>query len=246
MEGTMAAVYDAAFYNEQSPGSSTSAGIVVPLALALSPFRSVVDVGCGVGTWAAEFQKHGLDILGIDGAYVDKSLLKISPDYFLERDLREPISLARQFDLAVSLEVAEHLPESRAESFVADLTNLAPCVLFSAAIPGQSGTGHINEQFLSYWVKLFGPHGYRPVDAIRPTIWNDSRVEWWYRQNIVLFVRHGHPTIKEPTGAPDYIHPELFSRFRVPVAAPPAMGTSALLRALPGAILKSAKAKIGL
>ncbi len=89
----------------------------------------------------------------------------------------------------MSLETAEHLPESRAESFVANIVNLAPQVLFSAAIPFQRGTHHVNCQWPDYWQRLFGIHNYVALDVIRPAIWDDENIDFWYRQNTVLYVR---------------------------------------------------------
>jgi hypothetical protein len=86
------------------------------------------------------------------------------------------------------LEVAEHLPIQSAGGFVAELTALAPFILFSAAIPGQGGTNHLNEQWPEYWATRFAGHGYRVLDCIRPRIWEDDRIDFWYRQNIFLFV----------------------------------------------------------
>lgn len=69
---------------------------------------------------------------------------------------------------------------------------------------------HINEQHLSYWCKHFLRHGYKSADLIRPKIWDDPKVEWWYRQNIVLFAAAKHPIWKrDPPAARDMIHPEL-------------------------------------
>ena len=81
------------------------------------------------------------------------------------------------------------MPPERGERFVADLVALAPVVLFSAAIPGQGGTDHINEQWQDYWARLFAKHDYVALDFLRLKFWNDSRIEWWYRQNIILYVR---------------------------------------------------------
>jgi SAM-dependent methyltransferase len=151
---------------------------------------SVVDLGCGLGTWLSVFAELGVeDVLGIDGEYVDRSALAIPADRFLARDLTRPLELPRTFDLAVSLEVAEHLPPDAAQTLVDSLTRHAPAVLFSAAIPGQDGVDHVNTQWPSYWRGLFLPRGYRAVDCIRPRIWDDEDVEFWYRQNLLLFVR---------------------------------------------------------
>lgn len=180
----MTAAYDQLFYDTIRAGCKSSADVVVPLVLKrLGTINTVVDVGCGEGWWAAAFaHRGGCDVLGVDGAYVQSSPLG---ERFIARDLTQPLNLApRRFDLAVSLEVAEHLPESRAAGFVADLCALAPVVLFSAAIPHQSGAGHINCQWPTYWADLFYRHGYDFDGSIRFDIWDDERIEPWYRQNL--------------------------------------------------------------
>jgi hypothetical protein len=181
--------YDSKFYRSQMDGSQRSARAIVPLVMELAPFvRSVVDIGCGTGGFLKVFEEHTIaDFLGVDGDYVDTSLLRIRGDRFLAADLSRPLNLGRRFDLAMSLEVAEHLSESRARSFVEDLTRLSDVILFSAAIPGQGGTHHVNEQWQDYWAEEFGRLGYLPFDAIRPHIWTDQSVETWYAQNTILY-----------------------------------------------------------
>lgn len=161
---------------------------VVPIVLELFRPGSVVDVGCGLGAWLATFQEHGVsDILGIDGDYVDKEMLYISPQDFKTIDLNRPFTLNRTFDLAVCLEVAEHLQAEHANDFVESLTRLAPIILFSAAIPLQSGTHHVNEQWPDYWAQKFATRGFVPVDALRKRIWSNSDIQVFYRQNIMFF-----------------------------------------------------------
>lgn len=185
----MASQYDSGFYDTIRAGTRASADVVVPLViehvkLGLEPLK-VVDVGCGEGWWAQTFADHGCEVIGIDGSYVASSPLG---ECFLPHDISEPLPdhLAGRFDLAVCLEVAEHLPHRRAASFIEELCDLAPVVLFSAAIPGQGGTGHINEQWPEYWVSLFESFGHQVSGALRWPIWNDSRVENWYRQNLMV------------------------------------------------------------
>ncbi len=204
------------YYATYAAGSSRSASVVVPLVLSLLKVKSVVDVGCGIGTWAAEFEAHGVsDVIGIDGDYVDRSQLLIGRERFFAHDLINPLRLGRAFDLATCLEVGEHLPETRAKSFVADLTSLAPCVLFSAAVPGQGGTQHVNEQYLPYWIDLFQSHTYHAIDPIRPHILGNDSVEWFYQQNIVMFVAANHPLLeKNFPKAQSFIHPVLYERTR--------------------------------
>jgi SAM-dependent methyltransferase len=181
--------YTEGFYKSQQGGSRRSAERIVPLVLELVKVRSVVDVGCGVGTWLAAFAARGVtDIRGIDGDYVSSSQLQIGEDRFVAHDLTEPIRLGERFDLVLCLEVAEHLDQAYAPGLIDSLVKLGPRVLFSAAIPHQGGTHHVNEQWPEYWARLFAAHGYAALDCFRNRIWRDDEVDWWYAQNLLLFV----------------------------------------------------------
>jgi len=108
--------YTKEFYRIQQPGSLQAARTIVPLVAQLIKPKSVVDVGCGTGTFLSVFRENGIeDILGIDGNYVDRNMLLIPKEYFLPQDITKSFKLGRRFDLVVSLEVAEHLPAHRAE-----------------------------------------------------------------------------------------------------------------------------------
>lgn len=182
--------YSGRFYDEQRGGSQRSASVVVPMVLALIQPDSVVDVGCGVGTWLSIFKEHGVpEILGIDGEYVDRAGLEILPSEFRAADLTQPLTLSRTYDLAVSLEVAEHIPEAHARTFVASLVDLAPIILFSAAVPGQGGTAHVNEQWPDYWVALFNELDLVCVDILRSRLWMLDDVAVEYAQNAMFFCR---------------------------------------------------------
>jgi SAM-dependent methyltransferase len=181
--------YDASFYEAQQAGSSASANEVVPILIERFRPRSVVDVGCGVGTWLEVFRRFGtVDVVGVDGSWVRPEMLHIPTDCFVQRDLSGLLDLGRRFDMAVSFEVGEHLPPSAADTLVGSLVGLAPVVVFSAAIPGQGGVQHVNEQWPHYWAERFRARGYVVWDGIRPLIWTNERVKFWYAQNIVVYV----------------------------------------------------------
>ena len=180
--------YSQEFYKRLRGGASESARRIVPWLLDLLHPESVVDVGCGTGAWLAVFGECGVrDLLGIDGHFNEK-LLDVSSRRYLVHDLEKPIQLQRRFELVVSLEVAEHLPMESAEVFVRSLASLGDVVVFSAAVPGQGGTHHVNEQWPDYWIKCFEEIGYRAVDCFRSRFWTDEGIDWWYRQNLFLFV----------------------------------------------------------
>lgn len=182
--------YTEEYYECLQEGAQQSAQAIVPLVLDVVQPHRVVDVGCGVGTWLNTFMEEGTEhILGVDGPWVDTDLLCIPQDVFHATDLTEPFHVDQAFDLVVSLEVAEHLPADCANTFVDTLTRLGPVVLFSAAVPFQGGTRHVNEQWPAYWIERFSERGYVAVDALRPKIWDDERVAWWYAQNIFFFVQ---------------------------------------------------------
>ncbi len=186
----MSSVYDQQFYDNQRAGSLLSASIVLPHLESIYPeIRSVVDVGCGGGTWLSYFGNKGVRILGIDGNVLPPEDMMIPTEAYRRQNLEDRISAPATFDLCMCLEVAEHLPANRAATFVEDLCQLGNLVLFGAGIPGQGGTNHINCQWQSYWIEMFRQQGFGIYDLIRPTLWNDSRIEWWYLQNTMVFVR---------------------------------------------------------
>lgn len=210
-------MYDAAFYDTIRPGIQASAAVVVPLVLELFEPRTVLDVGCGEGWWAHAFAAlGGCEVLGLDSP--NPGAVELLGGRFVPFDLTVSFGQMARVDLTVSLEVAEHLPEWRAGSFVADLCATSDLVLFSAAIPGQGGTGHINEQWPRYWADMFRYHGYAVSGALRWLIWGDERVENWYQQNLLIAARDPqafpslfHGPLAEPHAI---VHPVLYDARR--------------------------------
>jgi peptidoglycan/xylan/chitin deacetylase (PgdA/CDA1 family)/SAM-dependent methyltransferase len=168
----------------------SSAREIVPLVLELIQPKRVIDIGCGPGIWLSVFNEFGIeDYLGIDVDTAAENILEIPPDKFVPFDFRNPLKLNREFDLVVTLEVAEHIPVLLSETFIDSITRLGPVVLFSAAIPLQGGANHLNEKWPQYWMHRFQKRGYQVIDCLRKRLWANRNVDPWYAQNILIFVR---------------------------------------------------------
>jgi SAM-dependent methyltransferase len=207
------AVYSRQFFATYKDGSLHSARQILPFVFSLVPHNSVVDIGCGIGTWLSVAKELGAKkVRGFDGEYVDSSMLTIDQSEFRVADLKSSISCDQPFDLAMCLEVGEHLPDSSAVGLVDSLASLAPVVLFSAAIPGQGGTGHINEQWPDYWCTLFKRCGFACVDILRVKFWTDPSIEPWYIQNAFIYARQPNASLVSfvTDHPPSLVHPQIF------------------------------------
>jgi SAM-dependent methyltransferase len=150
---------------------------------------SVLDLGCGIGVWMeSALVKPGRAVLGVEFEEFAPHELAVDSKMIVNATLDQPIDLQRRFDLALCLEVAEHIEPEGAACVVSNCVRHSDVVLFSAAIPGQGGLHHVNEQPPEYWQGLFDQDGYDVVDIIRPLIWRDDGVPVWYRQNMLLFL----------------------------------------------------------
>ncbi|MES2564403.1 MAG: methyltransferase domain-containing protein [Pseudomonadota bacterium] len=188
------ALYDASFYDEQVRGSAASAAYFLQHLFKLHRPSSVLDVGCGRGTWLKVCGELGApDLYGIDGPWNHQDKMLDQRIKFSAMDLNAPLTAPYKVDLAMSLEVAEHLKPETAQSFVAFLSSVSDVVLFGAAFPGQGGVNHINEHYPSYWGESFSNNGFDVFDMFRPKFWSLEAVEPWYRQNTFLYVRRGNP-----------------------------------------------------
>lgn len=187
------------------------AELIVPILIDLFKPQSVVDVGCGLGTFLKIFIDAGItDVQGVEGSWTDKSKLVVDENRITIADIESGFNLHRKFDMAVCLEVAEHINEQFAAQLVHTLTTHSDLVVFSAAIPGQGGQNHVNEQWIGYWRELFRAHDYKMYDLIRPHIWENRNIYWWYRQNIVVCIKSSVAVGFKETPVYNYIHPELY------------------------------------
>lgn len=182
-------------------GARRSAAILVPRITRGRALR-VVDVGCGRGWWSKELAGQHCDVTSVE--HCDTETL--DELVVFSHDLTHPLLLGPEFDLALCLEVGEHLPEESASTLVDSLCALSSHVVFSAAIPFQTGPGHINCQWQSWWAEKFEKRGYGVNVDLRWDAWTDGRIEPWYRQNIFTATLGEASSVVGPM---DVVHPEI-------------------------------------
>jgi SAM-dependent methyltransferase len=230
------------YYERMKADSQPSAQRVVPILMEMVEPRSVVDVGCGTGSWLKVFQEQGVaDVFGLDGDWVPREKLEIGEEQFQVADVFGELGVERRFDLALCLEVAQTNPPESGAGLVANLAQLAPFVLFSAAIPGSAG-GRENQRWPAYWAARFADHGYACIDCVRPRIWDERDVKSWYIQTALLYVDRvvleQRPRLADAheraQGRPlNVVHPRVFLAHRRRLAEAEALLEAALAERAP-------------
>lgn len=187
-------LYDAEYYGRHiEPSAAAASEVMAPSIIADLAPRTLVDVGCGSGALLESIRKRGCAVFGLEYAegglaFCRKRNLDVQK-FDLEHDTFPP---DRTFDVAVSMEVAEHLPERCADRFTDLLVLLSSVVVFTAAHPGQGGTDHVNEQPASYWIQKFSSRGFE-FDEAHSAAWREqwkrAGIAKWYWMNIMIFRR---------------------------------------------------------
>lgn len=200
-------MYDQGFYDWQMSGSYRSAKIFLGHLFQYGIPSSVLDFGCGRGTWLAACAEFNIQtLLGVDGPWNSQEQMMNPAIRFIPADLNKAFASPTKVDLAISLEVAEHVEPESSENFVNSLVGAADAILFGAAFTGQPGTHHVNTRPHSFWVEKFLAQGYVYFDLFRPAFWDNDQVEPWYRQNTFLFVRPSHSYYNKLTAAGHQAH----------------------------------------
>lgn len=198
--------FDAFFYDRWSEDAEKSSLIMLNLLKNYSNFESVVDVGAGTGAWLKSAYRLGAtQLLGIEGVWV-KNLPRYRYAEYLFADLNSGINLTKKYDLAICVEVAEHLNHDRGKSLVDDICKLSKIVIFGAALPRQLGDGHINCRNQEYWITLFKFNGFKCYDLFRTKLWHNGEVLSWYRQNTFLYVSEETSTAFDEVPAPSLLN----------------------------------------
>lgn len=201
------------YIHESSVHNLLSPTLIIQEILEHFSPQSVIDVGCWLWTFVKVLQDKWIDAYGVDGARVEQDKLFIDQEYFIERDLEKYQTFEQRYDLALSLEVAEHLSDKSAKDFVKTLTSSSDYIVFSAALPNQWWQNHLNEQKPEYREKIFNDEGYIFYDVFRHVFWNNPDIFWRYKQNMFLVAKQWvsvpNTLIERPPR--HIIHPALYT-----------------------------------
>lgn len=185
-------IYSDSFYEKrrQDPWRSEANHVGNVLYRMFEP-QSVIDFGCAVGSHLEPFYKRGVEVQGVEAHEAAIENAVIPQEHILQHDLREPFEVSKKYDLAISIEVAEHIPERFSDTFVSTISKSSNTIVLTAAQPGQGGDHHVNEQPKSYWVQKFEKRGFIHDEEQAKTLAQLLEVEHsdWVKDNLLLFKR---------------------------------------------------------
>tara|TARA_B100001059_G_scaffold236076_1_gene284555 strand:- start:1930 stop:2634 length:705 start_codon:yes stop_codon:yes gene_type:complete len=212
-------LYNKKFY--ESNRQTTLLGSKIILNLVFDKLKkqpeNIIDIGCGTGEWLnSAFELGVKDLSGLDGPWVESESLINKKIKLKKLDLNKDFLQykSKKFDFLICSEVLEHLDPNNNYNIIKKLCELSDVILFSAAIPGQRGTKHINCQWQSYWIKIFKLYNFKMHDIIRPSIWTNDYVEFWLKQNIFLFTSQNYKLNHDfelNNNYADIIHPDFLN-----------------------------------
>ncbi|HLC91705.1 MAG TPA: methyltransferase domain-containing protein [Candidatus Saccharimonadales bacterium] len=183
--------YSAAYFkqinDEEGPQAERLADVLI---WKYSP-KSVIDIGCASGLYLKPFLDRNVKVRGLDNAkaVIDDEVLQIPRRYIELADITKNPPKTKA-DLALCIEVMEHIPKSGAKPAIRHLTQASDLIIFSAAQPGQGGVGHINCQLPSYWQALFAKNGferqYQDESYLKTIISSGYHMGWLINNLMVL------------------------------------------------------------
>jgi cyclopropane fatty-acyl-phospholipid synthase-like methyltransferase len=185
-------IYDKRYNDFLDAVASESAPAMAATIERIFKPNSIIDVGCGAGTLLAQLKRIGLEVKGLE--YSDAGIARCrEKGVHVEKfDLETEEAIQGSWDVTVSFEVAEHLPESLADNYVRVISQFSPAVIMSAATVGQGGHDHVNEEPHEYWIEKMQRRGFdydgQTSYQVRVELAGKG-VASWYVNNTMIFRR---------------------------------------------------------
>lgn len=149
---------------------------------------SIIDFGCATGLYLAPFYRAGTFTLGLDVSY--SALQSRMVDNVIFGDIRYPLNVTWNFDIAISLETLEHIDEKYSEQAVENIARASDLLLFSAAAENQIEESHVNLQPKSHWIVRFKKYGLeyslQETEMLLAYIKSGYRLGWFTQNAMIL------------------------------------------------------------
>ena len=182
------------YYSFNELALQNAPGVIGAISARFPEAQSYIDVGAGAGAFAAQAGRSGKSVAACEYSphgrrYARKAGVDIHP---FDLTQPEPTDIVGEFDLAYCFEIAEHLTPEIGEALVRFLVSRAPLIVFTAAQPGQEGSGHINEQPKAYWIEKFAKAGAHQDIESSEALSRDfaaAAVSSWFENNVIVFRR---------------------------------------------------------
>lgn len=133
--------------------------------------QTVLDAGCAMGLLVAALRDLGVEAYGVDlSEYAISRVREDIRPYCAVGSLADPLpnSLPRRYDLVVSIEVLEHMPEEDGKKSIANLCTMSDQILFSSVPDDTTDPTHINLHETPYWCGLFAKQGFFSAEEKKP------------------------------------------------------------------------------
>jgi len=144
---------------------------------------TVVDLGCGLGSYVTNLRKKGITIDGFDG---NPDTPKLN-EFCKVLDLSKSIIFENPYDWVMCLEVGEHLPEQFEDILINNLhNNNKKGIILSWAVEGQAGDGHVNCRNNDYIKSKFLKLNYTNDITLENEMRNVTSLDW-FKNTIMVF-----------------------------------------------------------
>lgn len=127
--------------------------------------KTAVDIGCAFGLLTEALVDRGVDAVGFDiSEFAISQAREDMRDRLKVHPITEPIPLRdeKRYDLAICIEVLEHLPPEQTEIAIKNLCACADRIIFSSTPDDFDEPTHFNVRATEEWLGLFAQQGFLP------------------------------------------------------------------------------------
>jgi hypothetical protein len=150
--------------------------------------ETMTDFGCGLGQYCDDIESQTMcKAIGVEGNKPKEAVFNKIHEFDLTKDLS--INFGFSSDLAISLEVGEHIPKEYMTTYLDNITHHANEYLITSwAVRGQEGFGHVNCLDNHEIIPEFEKRGFqlmeKETEDARSVIEDKAH---WFKKTILIF-----------------------------------------------------------